>query len=61
MGVNGESPRLKKLMDPSNPTKFLEGAGYMFAGWEGDLKGKNPVIEVSIRKPAMLVALHRKI
>ena len=57
----GESPRLGKLMDPSNPRKFLEGAGYAFAGWEGDVKGKNPAIEVNIRKPVRLVARYRKI
>ena len=57
----GDSPRLGKLMDPSNPTKFLEGAGYAFVGWEGDIKSKNPVIEVDIRKPVRLVARYRKI
>ena len=40
-------------MDPSNPTNFLEGAGYV--------KGKDPVIEVDIRKPVRLVARYRKI
>ncbi len=56
----GESPRLGRMMDPSNPTRFLEGEGYKFVGWEGAAKSKEPVIELRISKPTTLVARYKK-
>jgi len=56
-----ESLRLGALMDPSNPTKFLEGEGYKFAGWEGAVKSKEPVVRIRIGKPTTLVARYKKL
>jgi len=55
----GDSPRLGRLMDPSNPTKFLDGAGYAFAGWEGH--GDSPTIEIRVDQPTTLVAKYREL
>jgi len=57
----GESPRLGRLMDPSNPTKFLDGAGYAFAGWEGAVTGNEPAVEIRVDGPAILVAKYREL
>jgi len=57
----GESPRLGKLMDPSNPTGFLEGEGYRFVGWEGAARGKRPVVRVRVKGPTRLVARYEKL
>ena len=59
--VPGESPRLGKLMDPSNPTGFLEGKGYRFVGWEGALKSEAPVVNVTVARPTTLIAGYRRV
>jgi len=55
----GQSPRLGRFMDPANPTRFLEGAGYRFAGWKGR-RAKDPVVEIEVTKPTTLVARFRR-
>ncbi len=57
----GESPRLGRLMDPSNPTAFLEGEGYRFAGWQGAVTGTQPVVHVRVKGPTTLVARYRRL
>ncbi|MFA5394285.1 MAG: hypothetical protein WC338_07535 [Candidatus Ratteibacteria bacterium] len=57
----GSSSRLGKLMDPSNPGKFMEGAGYKFVGWTGDIESREPVITVRVDKPIRLIAKYKKI
>jgi hypothetical protein len=55
----GAAPRLGTFMDPSNPGKFMEGAGYRFAGWKG--AGTNPKIDIDVRGRITLTARYRRI
>ncbi|HOQ81754.1 MAG TPA: hypothetical protein PLL89_01690, partial [bacterium] len=57
----GESPRLGKLMDPSNPGKFIEGDGYRFIGWSGDINSRDAIIKIKVDKPMKLIAKYEKI
>jgi hypothetical protein len=57
----GESPRLGKLMDPSNPGKFIEGDGYRFIGWSGDINSRDAIIKIRVDKPMKLIVKYEKI
>lgn len=57
----GQSPRLGKLMDPSNPGKFIEGSGYRFVGWSGDASSKDAIIKIRVDKPVKLIARYERI
>lgn len=57
----GESPRLGRMMDPSNPTQFLDGDGYAFDGWAGSAAGTAAAVTVRVDAPTTVVARFRRL